>query len=89
MECRIGCGMCCIAPSIVQPMPGMPEGKSAGQPSVNLDLETYTCRIWGSDNYPLFCHQFQAEEAFCGSNRSEAEQILTWLEEDTRPHLVK
>lgn len=25
MDCRSGCGACCIAPSISSPIPGMPE----------------------------------------------------------------
>ncbi|MDW3636530.1 YkgJ family cysteine cluster protein, partial [Vibrio sp. Vb0667] len=24
MDCRLGCGACCIAPSISSPIPGMP-----------------------------------------------------------------
>ncbi|MCR3872443.1 YkgJ family cysteine cluster protein, partial [Pseudomonas aeruginosa] len=27
MQCRAGCGACCIAPSISSPLPGMPAGK--------------------------------------------------------------
>jgi Fe-S-cluster containining protein len=30
MNCRLGCGACCIAPSISSPIPGMPQGKPAG-----------------------------------------------------------
>ena len=30
MNCREGCGACCIAPSISSPIPGMPHGKPAG-----------------------------------------------------------
>jgi hypothetical protein len=30
MECRSGCGACCVAPSINAPLPGMPQGKPAG-----------------------------------------------------------
>ncbi|HCL3974602.1 TPA: YkgJ family cysteine cluster protein, partial [Pseudomonas aeruginosa] len=26
MQCRAGCGACCIAPSISSPLPGMPAG---------------------------------------------------------------
>ncbi|NBX68342.1 MAG: YkgJ family cysteine cluster protein, partial [Proteobacteria bacterium] len=38
MECRIGCGACCIAPSISSPLPGMPHGKPAGVRCVNLNI---------------------------------------------------
>ena len=37
MECRMGCGACCIAPSISSPIPGMSEGKRAGERCVQLD----------------------------------------------------
>ncbi|MGR5456700.1 YkgJ family cysteine cluster protein, partial [Vibrio alfacsensis] len=30
MDCRLGCGACCIAPSISSPIPGMPNGKPSG-----------------------------------------------------------
>jgi Fe-S-cluster containining protein len=30
MDCRAGCGACCIAPSISSPIPGMPDGKLWG-----------------------------------------------------------
>ena len=39
MDCRAGCGACCIAPSISSPIPGMPEGKPAGVRCVQLDEE--------------------------------------------------
>ncbi|NHN37645.1 YkgJ family cysteine cluster protein [Pseudomaricurvus alcaniphilus] len=85
MECRKGCGMCCIEPSIVQPLPGMPAGKKAGEHCVNLDLSDYTCKIWGQPEYPDFCRIFKPEPEFCGSTRTEAEQILRFLESSTRP----
>ena len=45
MKCRKLCGSCCIAPSINSPLPGMPNGKPAGVPCVNLD-ENFLCRIF-------------------------------------------
>ena len=39
MQCRSGCGACCIAPSINEPLPGMPQGKPAGVRCVHLDDE--------------------------------------------------
>ena len=38
MECRTDCGACCIAPSISSPIPGMPQGKPAGDNAVILGL---------------------------------------------------
>lgn len=78
--------MCCIATSITQPIPGMPQGKKAGEHCINLDPITVRCQIWGTDQYPVFCQGFQPEEAFCGNSREEAEQILTFLEAETHPN---
>ncbi|MEC8428083.1 MAG: YkgJ family cysteine cluster protein [Pseudomonadota bacterium] len=85
MECRANCGMCCIAPSITQSIPGMPQGKAAGVPCVNLEPDTYACRIWGADNYPDFCRGFLPDRDFCGDTREQAEQILIFLEGSTKP----
>lgn len=84
MDCRPGCAACCIAPSISQAYANMPAGKAAGQPCVNLDSRDGFCKIWGQASYPSFCHNFQAEPEFCGENRDQALQILSFLEEETR-----
>ncbi len=83
MECRIGCGACCIAPSISSPLPGMPGGKPAGVACVNLDPESYRCRIWESPEYPDVCHRFTAEPAACGSSRAEAMELISLMEDDS------
>lgn len=85
MECRPGCAACCIAPSINGAIPNMPEGKPANQYCENLDTNTLLCKIWGTDNYPELCTKFLPDESVCGQNRDEALQILTLLEEETRP----
>ena len=85
MECRKGCGACCIEPSIVQPIPGMPQGKPAGQPCVNLDRNDLSCRIWGTPAYPDCCQRFMPESEFCGNSRGEALQLLRFFELSTRP----
>lgn len=79
MECREGCGACCIAPSISSSIPGMPEGKPAGVRCINLD-ENYRCKIFTSPLRPTVCDGFKAEELFCGHNRFEALKILSELE---------
>jgi hypothetical protein len=84
-ECRRGCGMCCIAPSINRAIPGMPAGKPAGVMCVNLDPQTYACSIWGHDDYPLVCKTFQASPDVCGSSRDEAERLISYLEQATLP----
>ncbi|MCF8007898.1 MAG: hypothetical protein K9K84_10865 [Methylovulum sp.] len=37
MSCRIGCGACCIAPSISSTLPLHPHGKAAGVRCLHLD----------------------------------------------------
>ncbi|PAS17689.1 hypothetical protein CGT75_04930, partial [Vibrio cholerae] len=46
MDCRLGCGACCIAPSISSPIPGMPNGKPAGVRCVQLN-EDNLCQLFG------------------------------------------
>jgi len=62
----------------------MPAGKTPGQPCVNLDLGDWSCKVWGQHSYPKFCQNFLAEPDFCGENRDQALQILSFLEEETR-----
>lgn len=83
MKCRSHCGACCIAPSINLPLPNMPEGKPAGVPCANLDLQNYQCRIWSQDNYPSLCAGFQAEIEVCGASRGEAIRLIGELETRT------
>jgi len=80
MDCRVGCGACCIAPSISSPLPGMPNGKPAGVTCVNLDLASHRCRIWNQADYPDVCRRFQAEPDACGVSRGEALELLAVLE---------
>jgi hypothetical protein len=83
MQCRSGCGACCIAASINNPLPGMPGGKPAGTACVNLDPMSYRCRIWGTDDYPAVCRDFRPEPAVCGVNRGQALQLIALLEDQT------
>jgi len=84
VECRTGCGACCVAPAIVTPYHGMPAGKPAGVRCVHLkdDLE---CAIFDTPLRPAVCKQFQPEPAICGSSAQEAMQILTQLEASSAP----
>jgi hypothetical protein len=61
----------------------MPEGKPANTPCVNLDLESYSCKIWGQDNYPEFCRKFIACKSVCGDSRTQALELITTLEQAT------
>jgi hypothetical protein len=75
MNCRENCGACCIALSISSSIPGMPDGKKAGVRCINLK-DDYRCAIYNDPGYPKVCSCFNAEPAFCGSDREEAMKIL-------------
>lgn len=84
MECRPLCGACCIAPSITSPIPGMPHGKPAGIPCVQL-LPDFRCALFGRPERPAFCASLRPTEAMCGADREDALRGLTRLETLTRP----
>lgn len=82
MDCRMGCGACCIAPSISSPIPGMPNGKRAGEPCVHLS-EDFLCGLFGLPERPAVCAAFHADPLVCGTCREEAVRLLGWLEQAT------
>ncbi|MFC0167279.1 YkgJ family cysteine cluster protein [Pseudoduganella danionis] len=84
MNCRDRCGACCIAPSITSPIPGMPDGKPAGVPCIQLDAD-YRCRIFGQPERPAFCAGLQPAADMCGDTREQAMLWITTLEHATRP----
>lgn len=86
MECRVGCGACCIAPSISTPIPGMPSGKPAGVRCVQLTEENL-CRLFGLPERPAVCVSLRPSPEMCGSSAAEAIQGLTLLEVLTAPRL--
>ena len=79
MDCRLGCGACCIAPSISTPIPGMPDGKPAGERCIQLD-ENNLCLLFGKDTRPGVCGGFKAELEVCGNTNEEAIINITALE---------
>jgi hypothetical protein len=84
MECRVGCGACCIALSISSPIPGMPEGKPAGVRCVQLTADN-RCRLFGQPERPAVCIRLRPTEEMCGQNAEEALIYLAELERATRP----
>lgn len=78
IECRPGCGACCIALSISSSIPGMERGKPVGVRCIHL-LEDYRCALFGKPERPDVCSAFRAERLFCGNNRDEAMKILMSL----------
>ena len=84
IACRNGCAACCIAPSISTPIPGMPQGKPAGVPCVQLD-EQLRCRLFGQPQRPAVCGSLQPSLAMCGDTAAQAMSWLARLEVLTAP----
>ncbi len=87
LACRPGCGACCIAPSISSPIDGMPQGKPAGVPCVQLDAHR-RCKIFGQPGRPAVCAQLQPSPEMCGPQDDggwHAMHYLRRLEALTRP----
>lgn len=82
MDCRSGCGACCIAPSITSPIPGMPEGKPAGERCLHLSVK-FLCDLFGKPERPAVCSQFKASEDVCGSDQDDAIRLIGWWEKAT------
>lgn len=82
MNCRAGCGACCIAPSISSPIPGMPEGKPAGVRCVQLD-DDLRCRLFGDPRRPAVCGRLRPEPEMCGDDAPAAMRYLARLEQLT------
>jgi hypothetical protein len=83
MECRARCGACCIAPSISSPIPGMPHGKPAGIPCVQL-LPDLRCALLGRPERPAVCTSLRPGPDMCGTDAADALWRLTQLELATR-----
>jgi hypothetical protein len=83
MECR-RCGACCVALSISSPIPGMPHGAPAGVPCIHLD-DRNLCRLFNHPDRPRVCREFPPMPDTCGSNREEALELMSAMEEKTAP----
>jgi Fe-S-cluster containining protein len=84
MDCRVGCGACCIALSISSPIPGMPDGKPSGVRCVQL-TDDNRCKIYGQPERPAVCNRLRPNVEMCGSNTDQALAYLYELERLTRP----
>jgi uncharacterized protein len=78
MDCRPGCGACCIAPSISS------LAKAAGVVCPHLD-EQMRCRLFGCPGRPDCCGSLQPSEEMCGASRAQALAWLAELERTTCP----
>lgn len=83
IECRLGCGACCIAPSISSPIPGMLKGKPAGVRCIQLSGDN-RCLLWKNPQRPAVCSSFAPSSETCGANREHALLYLSQLEAVTR-----
>jgi len=76
MECRAGCGACCIAPSISS------LAKPAGAACRHLTTD-FRCEIFGLSERPACCSGLQPSAEMCGTTREEALAWLARLEAET------
>jgi uncharacterized protein len=84
MNCRPHCAACCIAPSISSPIPGMPDGKPAGQRCVQLTADD-RCALFGDARRPAVCAGLAPSIEMCGDSRAQAVAWLSALEVMTQP----
>lgn len=83
MNCRLGCGACCIAPSITSPILGMPNGKPAGVRCIQL-TDDNLCKLFADPKRPQVCEEFSATMDVCGRHFDEAMWLISDLEEQTK-----
>ncbi len=84
MDCRVGCGVCCIAMSISSPIPGMPAGKPAGVRCIQLTPDN-RCRLFGLPERPAVCSRLRPDLDMCGHSPEEAMALQVEMERLTRP----
>lgn len=84
MDCRPGCGACCIAPSISPSIPALPEGKAAGVvcPHLTADIR---CALFGKPERPRTCIGIRPAPEMCGDTAEQAMTTLITWEQLTAP----
>jgi hypothetical protein len=82
MDCRSGCGACCVELSISSPIPGMPHGKPAGVRCVQLTTAN-RCAIFSQPDRPAVCARLRPSLEMCGGTDDHAFAYLAWLERVT------
>jgi hypothetical protein len=78
MDCRPGCGACCIAPSITS------LNKPAGIRCPHL-ADDFRCLIFDQPQRPACCAGLQPSVEMCGAHRDHALAWLAALEAATGP----
>lgn len=84
VNCRVGCGACCIAPSISTPMPKMPRGKPAGLRCAHLTADNL-CELFERPERPAVCRDLRPAPEMCGASAAEALVRITQWEVQTAP----
>lgn len=84
MDCRPGCGACCIAPSISPSLPALPDGKPAGVRCPHLTDEV-RCALFGRPERPATCASLRPGPEMCGDSAAEAMATLVRWERLTAP----
>lgn len=82
MDCRLGCGACCIAPSISSAIPGMENGKPASVRCVQLNDDNL-CQLFGQAQRPQVCLDFKPCPDLCGTTNQQALENIIELESIT------
>lgn len=65
-------------------MPGLPDGKLAGERCLHLTAD-YRCALFGTPERPDVCNRLQANAEMCGQSARHAYRYLARLERQTRP----
>ncbi len=84
MDCRPGCGACCIAPSISPTSPALPAGKPAGVRCPHLTAEI-RCALFGRPERPAVCTGLRPALEMCGASAADAMATLVRWETLTAP----
>lgn len=83
LDCRPGCGACCIAPSI-SPTASLPDGKPAGVRCPQLSAEL-RCALFGKPERPAVCAGLRPQPEMCGDSAEAAMATLIRWESLTAP----
>jgi uncharacterized protein len=84
VQCRPGCGACCIAPSISPSLPALPHGKPAGERCPHLTPQI-TCALFGSPDRLAVCGSLAPSAEMCCDSPAQAMAFLVRLEVLTAP----
>jgi Fe-S-cluster containining protein len=84
MDCRPGCGACCIAPSISPSLPALPDGKPAGVVCPHL-TDDRRCQLFGKPERPSTCVGLRPGPEMCGASVDDAMTTLLRWETLTAP----